>query len=85
MTKKHYNKHMKGIRRTTGMLMTESVGYGTAGIVAGSITGPGAPAAMNAFTIGSSMAGIPSLVSGSSNVLGSLKMLNQTKHRKRKR
>jgi hypothetical protein len=76
---------MKGIRRTTGMLMTESVGYGTAGIVAGSITGPGAPVAMHAYTVGSSMAGIPSLVSGSSNVLGSLKMLNQTKHRKRRR
>jgi hypothetical protein len=85
MSKKHYNKHVKGINRTTKMLMTETVGYGTAGIVAGSITGPGAPVAMNAYTVGSSMAGIPSLVSGSANVLGSLKMLNQGKNRKRRR
>jgi hypothetical protein len=77
---------MKGIRNTTGMLMAESVGYGIGGRMAGDVDAAvGNHVATNAFSNGASLAGIPSLVSGSSNVLGSLKLLNQGKHRKKRR
>jgi len=66
---------LKGINKTTKLLITEGVGYGIAGNIAGSITGPGATVATNAFTTGSSLAGIPSLMSGAGNVMNSLEML----------
>ena len=80
MTKKY--DPLKGIMNTQKMLMTETVGYGIAGNIAGSITGPGATVANQAFTIGSSMAGIPSLISGTSNVMNSLDMLYPQKKKK---
>ena len=66
---------LKGIRKTQATLITEAVGYGVAGNIAGSITGPGAAVAANAFATGSSLAGLPSLMSGAKNVMDSVNNL----------
>jgi hypothetical protein len=56
------------------MIMQESIGYGTAGILSGQLSMlSGDPTAMNVFKIGSSMAGIPSLLCVSKKVMGSFK------------
>ena len=66
---------LKGIKNTQAMLITEAVGYGVAGNIAGSIIGPGAAVAASVFATGSSLAGIPSLMSGTKNVMDSMSML----------
>jgi len=66
---------LKGIKKTQATLMTEAIGYGVAGNIAASITGPGATVASGVFSTGASLAGMPSLMSGASNVMGSLDML----------
>ena len=76
MTKEEYKKYMKGALNTTKMLSIETVGYGTAGKLAGLDT---TGVASKAFATGSSLAGRPSLVYGAGNVLDSLKMLEQKK------
>jgi len=70
---------LKGVNMTTKMLTTEVVGYGVAGSIAGSITGPGATAANQALSTGSSLAGMPSLVYGAGNVMKSLDSLYKKK------
>jgi hypothetical protein len=77
-----HKKYVKGVTNTTRLLITEQVGYGTAGIISGmDTTGVGA----SVFKTGSGLAGMPSLMSGAGNVLGSMKMLDYKprKHRKR--
>lgn len=77
---KHYNKHVRGVNRTTGMLIGEVTGYGVAGKIAGlDTTGIG----NKALGVGSSLAGMPSLMSGAKNVMDSTKMLYQKKRRKK--
>jgi hypothetical protein len=71
---------LKGIKRTQGMLMTETVGYGVAGKISTLDT---TGTAGKAFAVGSSLAGVPSLVSGASNVMDSLKMLDQSRKKKK--
>ena len=66
---------LKGIKRTQAMLMTEEIGYSTAATIAANVPGAGAAVANQAFTLGSSLAGMPSLVSGADNVLKSLDTL----------
>jgi hypothetical protein len=52
------------------MIMTETLGYGTAGIIAGNLsTLSGSSVPMDAFRIGSSLAGVPSLLGASKKVL----------------
>jgi len=53
-------------------IMSETLGYGTAGIVATSLSIPGEFSSMNAFRIGSSLAGVPSLMSASKKVMKGL-------------
>ena len=75
-------KHIKGVTDTTRMLITEQIGYGTAGIIAGlDTTGTGA----KVFATGSALAGMPSLMSGTGNVLDSLKSLDYSSKKRRKR
>lgn len=67
---------LKGIKKTQGMLMTESIGYGVAGKIAGSVdTATGNTMASKAFGMGASLAGVPSLMSGAKNVMDSLDSL----------
>lgn len=71
MTKQH--DHLKGIRKTQQMLMTESIGYGVGGKIAGDVdTATGNTMASKAFGVGSSLAGVPSLMSGTKNAMDSL-------------
>jgi hypothetical protein len=77
--KDEYKKYMKGALNTTKMVTVESVGYGVAGKIAGSM---GSDVATKAFATGSSLAGIPSLAYGAGNVLNSLKMLDPKKKKK---
>jgi hypothetical protein len=70
---------LKGINMTTKMLATESIGYGVAGQISGSITGPGADVSTKAFSTGSSLAGIPSLTYSAGNVMKSLDSLYKKK------
>lgn len=80
-----YKKHVRGVNNTTKMLISEQIGYGMAGTIAGlDATGTG----NKVFATGSAFAGMPSLMSGAGNVLGSMKMLDYSKnhtkkHRKR--
>ncbi|HUT00412.1 MAG TPA: hypothetical protein VMY59_08860 [Candidatus Thermoplasmatota archaeon] len=56
------------------MMMTETLGYGTAGLVAGNLGAlSGDPTSMNVFRIGSSLAGVPSLMGASKKVLDAFK------------
>ena len=81
MKKHSYNKYIKGVHNTTGMLITETIGYGVAGKIAGmDTTGIG----NKALGTGASLAGVPSIVYGAGNVINSLEMLGSTK-KKRKR
>ena len=78
-----YKKYMKGVLGTTKMISTEAIGYGVAGKMAGSVdTSLGTTIASKAFSTGSSLAVVPSLVYGTGNVLNSLKMLEMKKKRK---
>ena len=71
---------LKGIKQTQIMLMTESLGYGIGGKLAGSVdTATGNTMASQAFGTGASLAGIPSLMSGAGNVMGSLDVLYKKK------
>lgn len=81
--KKKYNKYLKGVNNTTRMIITEGVGYGVAGKVAGSVdTALGSTTASNVFSTGASLAGVPSLMGSASNVLGSLEMLSPKKKKR---
>ena len=74
MTKEH--NPLKGIRKTQQMLMTESIGYGIGGKLAGDVdTATGNTMATKAFSTGASLAGVPSLMSGAKNVMDSLNTL----------
>jgi hypothetical protein len=79
MTKDEYKKYMKGVLNTTKGVTTEAVGYGVAGKIAGSI---GSDVATKAFSTGSSLAGMPSLVYGASNVMGAVDDLFKQKKKK---
>ena len=81
MTKKKYDP-LKGVNTTTQMLMTESIGYGVAGKIAGAT---GDATALKAFGTGSSLAGVPSLVHGAGNVVNSLGMLTPKKRKHKRR
>ena len=75
---KKYNA-LKGVQNMNKMLLTETVGTNIAFKVAGSDSN-----ALKAASLGTSLAGIPSLTYGASNVLNSLKMLEgNTKRRRR--
>lgn len=77
--KDEYKKYMKGALNTTKMLSVESVGYGVAGKLAGMDT---TGVATKAFSTGSSLAGMPSLVYGASNVMGAVDDLFKQKKKK---
>ena len=78
----HYKKSMKGVNRTTRLLVTEQIGYGVAGKIASSVdTATGNTIASQAFGTGAILAGIPSLMSGAGNVMGSLDVLYKKKKR----
>lgn len=72
---KKYNP-LKEVRTTVGMLSTESVGYGVAGKIAGLDT---SGVANKAFSMGSSLAGVPSLTYAGGSVIRSLDLLNVKK------
>lgn len=81
--KEEYKKYMKGALNTTKMLTVESVGYGVAGKIAGSVdTSLGSTVATKAFSTGSSLAGVPSLVYGAGNVMNAVD--NMFKQKKKK-
>ena len=77
--KKKYNP-IKGVNNMNRMLLTETIGTTLAFKVAGSDTN-----ALNVASIGTSLAGIPSLTYGTSNVINSLGMLEQKSGKKKKR
>jgi hypothetical protein len=70
---------MKGALNTTKMLSVESVGYGVAGKLAGMDT---TGVANKAFSTGSSLAGMPSLVYGAGNVINSVESIFNPKKKK---
>ena len=72
---KKYNA-LKGVQQTTAMLSTEALGYGVAGKLAGMDT---SGVANKAFSVGSSLAGVPSLVYAGGSVIRSLDLLNVKK------
>ena len=83
MKEEEYKKYMKGVLNTTKMVSTEAVGYGIAGKIAGSVdTATGNTMASKAFSTGSSLAGVPSLVHGAGNVLDSVESIFKQKKRK---
>lgn len=63
---------LKGIRKTQATLITEAVGYSVAGKIASLDT---TGVANTAFATGSSLAGVPSLMSGAKNVMDSVNSL----------
>lgn len=71
---------VKEVRKNIGMITTESVGYGVAGKIAGSVdTATGNTMASTAFGVGASLAGVPSLVSSGGSLMRSLELLNVKK------
>ena len=75
--------NLKGIRKTQQMLMTESIGYGVGGKIAGDVdTATGNTMASKAFGVGASLAGVPSLTYGAKNVLDSIDSLYPKKKKK---
>lgn len=75
---------LKEVRMNIGMITTEAVGYGVAGKIAGSVdTATGNTMATKAFGMGSSLAGVPSLVHSSGSVIKSLEMLDYGKKKKK--
>ena len=70
---------MKGALNTTKMLSVESVGYGVAGKLAGMDT---TGVASKAFSTGSSLAGVPSLVYGVGNVMNAVDDMFKQKKKK---
>lgn len=81
-----YRKYdpLKEVRKNVGMITTEAVGYGVAGKIAGSVdTATGNTMASKAFSMGSSLAGVPSLVQSGGSVIRSLEMLDYGKKKKR--
>lgn len=63
MTKEEYKKYMRNALNTTKMISTEAVGYGVAGKLASSVdVATGNTMASKSFGIGSSLAGMPSMV-----------------------
>lgn len=68
---------IKEVRKNIGMITTEAVGYGVAGKIAGDVdVAVGNHVATGAFATGASLAGMPSLVSSSSSLMKSLKLLD---------
>ena len=76
---KKYNP-LKEIRTNIGMVTTEAIGYGVAGKITGAVNNPMAD---KAFSMGSSLAGVPSLVHGSGSVIRSLEMLDYGKKKRK--
>lgn len=60
-------------KNTYSMILEETIGYGTVGLVSTHLSIPGEYSAMNAFRIGSSLAGVPSLLSTSKKLMSSFK------------
>jgi hypothetical protein len=77
--KEEYKKYMKGALNTTKMLSVETVGYGVAGKLAGMDT---TGVASKAFSTGSSLAGMPSLVYGAGNVMNAVDDMFKQKKKK---
>jgi len=69
---------LKAVNMQTRMLATETVGVGVAFKLAGDN-----PAALSAAKIGTSMAGMPSLVFGAGNVLKSIDSMYPSRKRRR--
>jgi hypothetical protein len=80
MNKKRYNP-FKEVKMNIGMTTTEAIGWGTSGKITGAINNP---VADKAFGIGSSLAGVPSLVQASGSVLKGLGMFDSYGKRKHK-
>ena len=80
MSKDEYDP-LKGIRKTQATLLTEVTGYTVAGKIAGLDTTGHAGTALG---VGASLAGMPSLVSGASNIFDSLKTLDVSYGKKKK-
>ena len=75
---------LKEVKKNIGMVTVESVGYGVAGKIAGSIdTATGNTMASTAFGTGASLAGMPSLVNAGGSVVRSLEMLDYGKKKKK--
>ena len=71
---------LKGIKKTQASILTESIGYGVAGKIAGDVdTSLGSTVATKAFSTGASFAGVPSLVSGAGNVMDAVNNLYKKK------
>ena len=67
---------IKGVKKTIGMVTTESIGYGISGKIAGDVDiAVGNHIATGAFATGSALAGVPSLTFSDGNVLKSLDSL----------
>jgi len=64
--------------------MSESVGYGVAGKIAGDVdTSLGSTVASKTFSTGSVFAGVPSLMSGAGNVMGAMNDVFGVKRKKK--
>jgi len=89
MTKrKNYNKYTRNTTRTVAMNTTELIGIKTAGTIAGGLTGTGATIGNTAIGTGFGLAGVSGLANtafGRGGVLDSMKMLDQTSRKRRKR
>ena len=77
--KKKFNP-IKGVSNMNRMLLTETMGTTLAFKIAGNDSN-----ALNVASIGTSLAGTPSLVYGAGNVINSLGMLEQKSGKKKKR
>jgi len=77
MKRKKYDP-LKGVNMQTRMLATETIGVGLAFKVAGTDAN-----ALKVASMGTSLAGMPSLAYGAGNVLNSLSMLTPSKKKKK--
>jgi hypothetical protein len=85
MRQKKYDP-IRGIGENIGLASMESIGYSIPYQIAGTMTGESAVIGAHVATVGSSLAGLPTLIHGSSNLLKSMSffdMKNMSRRRRR--
>jgi len=80
MSRRRYDP-LKEVKMNIGMTTTEAVGWGMAGKITGVVNNP---VADKAFGMGSSLAGVPSLVQGSGSIIKSLGVFDSYGKKKKK-
>ena len=84
MRQRKYNP-VRGIGENIGLASMEGIGYSIPFSIAGTMTGESAVLGGQVATIGSSLAGMPTLIHDSGNVLRSMDMLTERNRRRRRR